>query len=1031
MPDIMKPAPFLTLVKWIFGEYEKSGKIFSIPSVNFYNPTENKNIFNIFGGQADTPLGPAAGPHTQLCQNIISAYLTGGRFFELKTVQVLDRLKIDKPCIDARDECYNVEWSQELQLNDSFDEYLKAWILLHLLKNIFNLSKNRRGFIFNMSVGYNLEGIKSAPMDNFINRLVNAELSGNFNKYKEELAGFISESKSQLLYNYAGKEALIDEIKNISANISSSVTLSTMHGCPPKDIDLIARYLIGEKKLNTFIKLNPTLLGYDAVRNMLDKTGFNYVELARDSFEHDLCYNDAVPMISGLKTFAAENNLEFGVKLSNTLGAINRNEKLAGDSMYMSGRSLFPLTVNLAAKLAKTFEGRLKISYSGGASVHNCNDLLKCGIFPITIATDLLKPGGYARLKQISEKTDELTEGDAPAELNADLLAVMAANSLTDKAYSKSARDVKSIKINSPLGRFDCFTSPCAFSCPVHQDISEYIYLYESGKYKEAFAAITSRNPLPFITGYICDHQCMTKCARHDYELPVDIREIKKQSAVKGFPEYLKEFREQYERKQNGISAAVIGAGPAGLSAAYFLAKAGFSVTVFEKGKNAGGTVHHAIPDFRLPQEAIDNDIEFIKMHGVNFVFGSEDSFNIEKLKSAGYKYIFIGIGAGLSNQHGITGEGQKIHNAIEFLREYKTSKKISLGRNVAVIGGGNSAMDGARAAKRINSVENVYILYRRTKEFMPADKEELYAAIDDGVVFRELLLPVEFSDGTLKCRKMRLGETGPDGRRKVFPVDNEFESLEIDSVISAIGEKPENELLMKNLLITGMDDKLKTDNETNETVIENVFTGGDVMRGPSTVIESVADGKKAAEAICIKEGIAVENRAETNTDAMKRINSALGLKGIVKTGNDGSSGCLNCNLLCSKCVDVCPNRANITVKTDSVMFKDEYQIIHLDSFCNECGNCETFCPHEGKPYKDKFTFFDCEDDFKQSGNSGFFVENAPDGGTEKQIKIRVEDKYYKLTFDNNNVVNSNPDELQEKYIALISNFLTECFYLV
>ncbi|MCK5033963.1 MAG: putative selenate reductase subunit YgfK, partial [Calditrichia bacterium] len=255
MSDKMRPIEFKKLLHWIFEEYHSSQSVFGIPKEQFYYH-KNSNSFQIFNNSLDTPVGPAAGPHTQMTQNIISSYLVGGRFMELKTVQIMDELEIEKPCIDASDECYNTEWSQELTLKQSFDEYLKAWILLHLIKESFGLSDSvEPGFIFNMSVGYDLKGIQTERMDSFIENLKDASKSALFEKYKSTLK---SEINNINLPNIIDVEKIIN---NISPHISNSVTLSTMHGCPPQEIESIAKYMIEEKGFHTYVKLNPTLLG--------------------------------------------------------------------------------------------------------------------------------------------------------------------------------------------------------------------------------------------------------------------------------------------------------------------------------------------------------------------------------------------------------------------------------------------------------------------------------------------------------------------------------------------------------------------------------------------------------------------------------------------------------------------------------------------------------------------------------------------------------------------------------------------------
>ncbi|NJD21218.1 MAG: putative selenate reductase subunit YgfK, partial [Melioribacter sp.] len=566
MSDKMQPVPFQKLLDWIFQEYINQKSIFGIPSSKFYYVKE-KGDEKIFDECIETPIGPAAGPHTQLTQNIICAYLTGGRFFELKTVQKLDDLKIDKPCIDATDEGYNVEWSQELKLDESYDEYVKAWFLIHLIKNLFGLSKSKRGFVFNMSVGYDLDGIKTPRMDRFIEELKDASKNELFTNYKTILIKQISNGnllESDFGFDKIKLEKLISEIENISPHISNSVTLSTMHGCPPREIESIAKYLIKEKGLHTYVKLNPTLLGYDFVNDTLHKLGYNYILLDKNSFDHDIQYHDAIPMINRLRSFASAYNKTFGIKLSNTLGVKNTIQALPGDDMYMSGRSLYPLTINLAYKLANEFNGEINISYSGGANNNNIKEILETGIRPVTFATELLKPGGYFRLSQIAETIEKnSSKFDKSLRKNTARLKILAAASLSDKNYSKERREINSIKIPKTLPLFDCYIAPCQEACPIHQDVASYIKLVEQKRYEEAYELIISKNPLPHITSYICDHQCMYHCTRWDYDDPVLIRDLKKEAVLNGYDSYLKKFNDtviagnEETKQSNKIKVAV------------------------------------------------------------------------------------------------------------------------------------------------------------------------------------------------------------------------------------------------------------------------------------------------------------------------------------------------------------------------------------------------------------------------------------------------------------------------------------------
>jgi len=1005
----MYPLSFYKTINWIFEEYKNEKSIFGIHNSKFYHH-EKSELIKIFNEYLETPIGPAAGPHTQLTQNIISAYLTGGRFFELKTVQQLDELVIDRPCIDAEDEGYNIEWSQEFKLEQSYDEYIKAWILLHLLKEVLGLSKGEdKGFVFNMSVGYDLKGIKTERMDKFIEALKESKHSKLFGSYIKQVVDFLRVKGNH--YQIDNVEELIKKIEKISSRISCSVTLSTMHGCPPQEIESIVKYLLTEKKLNTYVKLNPTLLGYDRVKDILFSQGFSYIDLDRDSFDHDLQYSDAVPMLKRLKQVAKENNLEFGVKLSNTLGMNNRKQKMPGAQMYMSGRSLFPLTMNLAALLAAEFNGDLNVSFSGGASFNNMNSILSAGILPVTLVTDLLKPGGYTRLKQIADSIVMPEKSAKAPTLNVSRIKEIALDSLTNKDYSKEARETKSIKTGNELPLFDCYTSPCSDVCPVQQDIPEYIRLIEEDRYNEAFDLIVEKNPLPNITGYICDHQCIFKCTRQDYDNPLLIRDLKRIAAEKGYDNYMNNYKPS--GKSNGIKVAIIGSGPAGLASGYFLAKAGFDVTIFDKAEKAGGIVRNVIPEFRLPQAAIDKDINFVKQHGVKFNLNLKEKLLVKNLNAQGFKYVFLAIGAGVPSFAKITGGESIVRNAIEFLREYHDNEVKLLGKNVAVIGGGSSAMDSARAAIRCEGVENVYILYRRTKEFMPAAKEEYVDSIKEGVIFKELILPLEYSNGVLKCNKMKLTEPGSDGRRNVVPIENEFEGIKIDSIISAIGESIDTEFILDNNIPLTNKNKTVVDKNTNETMLPNVFIGGDALRGPSTIIESIADGRKVADTIMKKEGI----KSEPGIDVKKLFDNNILNADIEKRKSElisqakenlklEAARCLSCNLVCNKCVDVCPNRSNVAIFSGSVAFKDKFQILHIDGLCNECGNCETFCPYDGIPYKEKVTLFENEKDMMDSTNDGFvFLENIKTG----LVKYRLNGKIG-TTYIGNNVCFIEPD---------------------
>ena len=988
MSDKMTPLHSTALFRWILEEYKERKSIFGIPKSNFYFP-EKPSGLTILGRPCGTPLGPAAGPHTQLAQNIVSAYLCGGSYIELKTVQILDELAIEKPCIDARDEAYNTEWSSEFTVPRAYEEYAKAYFLLALVDAL--LAEEGRAdvpFLFNMSIGYDLKGIKSPKIDRFIENLKDSSQVPEFNKIRASLDSVVTEEQT-LSAEVKGK--LRGVLQNISPAVAESVTLSTMHGAPPEEIESICTYLLTEKNLDTFVKLNPTLLGYDTVSRILSSLGYDYISLSRETFEKDLQMNKALEMLSRLMRLAEKQGRRFGVKLSNTLAVRNTDETLPGDEKYMSGRALFPLTVLLASRLSRQFHGSLHMSFAGGAYRDNIPELLGLGIQPVTLATDLLKPGGYARLKDCAEAAGPFS--GYPEKVDTMGLEKLAEGAAGMPEYSKERRGWDKAEIPEPLPLFDCYAAPCSAACPVGQDVPGYIHLLSQGKYEEALKLIYRDNPLPHITGYICDHQCMYHCTRLDYEGAVEIREMKKIAAEKGYSGSDVSVSSSVPAGDSeDLKTAVVGAGPAGLAAAFFLAREGVPVTVFEKENDAGGVVSNALPSFRLPREVIEKDVAVVKSLGADFRFNTPESFSVAELREQGFRFIVIAVGAGREKALTLPGEGRNVLQALEMLWQFKKEgPAMNLGKHVCVIGGGNTAMDSARAAAMVPGVKEVSIIYRRTRNEMPADREEFENALDDGVLFRPLLAPKGFADnGDLTLEKMRLGEKDSSGRPKPVGTGEEL-VLPADTVITALGETMDAELISRAGLPVDDRGRISVNSDTCETEVPGVYLCGDVHLGPSTVIRSASEGRKAAFHILGKEP---ETAASERPSADEILSRRGQLKKPAPADNrealiaSESFRCLQCDILCEKCVEVCPNRANVAVPVPGG--KNIRQIVHLDPLCNECGNCSSFCPFEGDPYKDKLTFYGDEESFAGSPGDGFFFRRA-EGGIEAVCRINGE----------------------------------------
>ena len=1001
------PVSAVQLFNLIESEYSTRKEIFGIPQDLFFNPEEHEGLsMEIFGQYLNTPLGVAAGPHTQMAQNIISAWLCGASYIELKTIQTLDELKISKPCIDMQDEGYNCEWSQELRIPESFEEYLKAWILIHLLQNKFGWDKQqKRGFIFNMSIGYNYDGIQNENMQWFLESM--SDCGEAKQKMVDELLPFYPE-----LANI-----------EIPDRISDNITLSTMHGCPPDEIEKIGHYLLKEKKLHTLVKLNPTLLGKDELRDILNnKLSFKNT-IPDIAFEHDLKYTDALGIISRLQQTADDEKLFFGVKLTNTLESVNHKNVFPAHEqmMYMSGRALHPISVNVARKLQNDFDGKLNISFSGGADCFNINDLIDSGLKPVTLCSDILKPGGYGRLAQYVSTLSEHKNKETRSPLQK--LNAYADEVVLNDDYRRDPFVQKSIKTSRSLGFFDCIHAPCVDECPTNQDIPEYLYHTSQGDFQKAFDVIMIKNPFPNVLGVACDHLCQTKCTRINYEQALKIKEVKRFVAEKGFEADISIL------PSNGKKVAIIGAGPSGLSCAYFLRMGGFEVEIFETKSIPGGMVSEAIPEFRLKMESLQRDIERIEKLGVKIQYNSKiDSQLFARLRSE-YDSVYIAAGAQRFKTLQMEGENAAgILNAFEFLKTAKQGKIIDLGKNIIIIGGGNTAMDVARTAKRFAQPgSSVKVLYRRTRAEMPADVDEIKALLAEGIDLHELVTPEKLilngnRISSIVCAKMELVKSENDSRLTPVKIKGEFIDFSVDSLIPALGQDIDIDFITYA--------ELQTVKGSYETSVPGVFIGGDALRGAATIVKAVGDGRKASIKIAAKAGIILPSERLSSDKEMSHSDFIVRKSKRVKI--DASIGdhpeftaesaiqearrCLQCGDVCSVCVTVCPNRANNYYHTQAaevpvwkidfsggepsfeiesyLKIQQKYQVLNVADFCNECGNCTTFCPTKGSPFSDKPRFCLTEKSFNQTEN-GFFLQKEEATTTLLQ---RKGDKLLKLT---------------------------------
>ncbi len=480
--DALTPFPLRVLLGRIAHEWETRRRIFDLPASRFFDSSALPDLsVEFLGRPAATPLGPAAGPNSQLAENIVLAWLGGARIVELKTVQALDELAISRPCIDMETVGYNVEWSQELRIGQSREEYVKAWMIIEILRGWGELTpfigSDPGPHIFDISVGYDLAGISSDRVAAFVDGLTDAQ---------ETIEGLRSEIPEPF-----------SAWRNhpFPTRVAGSVTLSTFHGCPPDEISAISRHLMTRHGLDVVVKLNPTLLGYERVGEILrGELGYDEIRLRRSDFDADLAFPDALELIRDLDAFAGDHGRRFGIKLTNTLVVENHRGFLPDDPMYLSGPPLHVLSMSLLGELDRALPARLavgghdgtvEVSFSAGVTKRNFPKVAGLGLTPITVCSDLLKPGGYGRLKpMLTALADAMTSAGC-ANLEAwqahereQALAAGLSDPITayvawlhdpaqNRAYTRAGTAIALRRVDHVLERWGCVAcNVCVTVCP-------------------------------------------------------------------------------------------------------------------------------------------------------------------------------------------------------------------------------------------------------------------------------------------------------------------------------------------------------------------------------------------------------------------------------------------------------------------------------------------------------------------------------------------------------------------------------------
>lgn len=390
--------------------------------------------------------------------------------------------------------------------------------------------------------------------------------------------------------------------------------------------------------------------------------------------------------------------------------------------------------------------------------------------------------------------------------------------------------------------------SPCTYDCPAHNRLPEIFEKVRDGKLEEAAKIFLETNPFPSITGRICPHFCEENCSRGEYDEVISIRDIERFLGDYILAKKSKNRWQEISVEKNQ-KVAIIGSGPAGLSAAYYLRKMGYKVTVFESKEKPGGMLTYGIPQYRLPKKIVEKEIAALTQMGIEIKTGKtiDKRIKFENIRKE-FDAVLLAIGAWKERSLGIPGE-ESLISGLEFLREVNKGRRTPPGTAVAIIGGGNVAIDVARTLKRLSGKPT--IVYRRTEKQMPAIKEETTKAKEDGIQFQFLTQPVEASKKNgktvLKCIKMKLGELDATGRRRPIPIEGSEFELKFDAAIKAIGERPDTTWFPREFL--NEQDWIKARSKTG-FVGENVSAAGDLVTGPSTVVEAIVTGRRAARSV-------------------------------------------------------------------------------------------------------------------------------------------------------------------------------------
>jgi putative selenate reductase len=519
------PAPFADLVDRMRLEFARENALFHLPRRRWWTPDPDGPDLSVsfHGRPAGTPVGPAAGPHTQMAQNLVLSWLAGGRIMELKTVQINDRLSIGRPCIDMANVGYNIEWSQELRIGQAAEQYAAGAMLIHMLIHgdllpDSPITSHATETIFDTSIGYDLAGIRSAPVRSFIEQMRDA-------------APIVERLRRQIPRRLARLRDL-----DYPTKLSSSITLSTFHGCPADEIERICEFLLGEMDYDVVVKMNPPMLGRQRLEHLLhDVLGYDQLQVPPDAYRSGLTFDQGVDVCGRLASYAKARGRRFGVKFSNTLEVENHRDVFPPDhkTQYLSGQPLHVLSLTLAEAFRRAVGPDMPITFSAGVDRSNVADMVACGFCPVTVCTDLLRPGGYGRLpgalgvlaaamKKVGASNidgfilnaraeddraapPQAMEHDAVARAAARNLSAIAAEAQADPRYRADRNADVPKRIDSQLDTFDCLT--CDKCLPVCPNAANFLFTTDAQSITFHDWVVSGPDLVPGKARTICIHE--------------------------------------------------------------------------------------------------------------------------------------------------------------------------------------------------------------------------------------------------------------------------------------------------------------------------------------------------------------------------------------------------------------------------------------------------------------------------------------------------------------------------------------------